>query len=898
MIPFKLNKLSILVSAVSGTFILASSPIHAAQSDKVQQEMEAITVTGYRSNLVRSKELKKNAIGSQDSILAEDIGEFPDANLAESLQRVPGVSISRDSGEGRQISLRGLGPNFTRTRLNGMEALFTSDSGIDQRGGASRSRDFDFSIFASELFNRVDVYKSYDASLDEGGIAGTVDLHTAKPFDNSEEGLQGTVSVKGIYNDRTEHSDPRFAGLLSNTWGNFGALVSVAYSEVDTIEEGYHVWSWKQASFGDDNVADSVDGDIKNRLVNATGNDRVFVSRANNIASWANTRKRTGITAALQWQPSDAMSFDLDILYGKLSNDRIENQLSTAGTNAFTGDVTANQLLVDAAIEGDDLVYASFEGLDLRTESKVSFGETDFHQISLSGNFELTDKLYMTTMFGLSKSTFEQPINDKVFSESVDHAFSVDWRNAKYGQNTYDFDITDIDQWALMRTDVREDEISNEYNTYQVDFNYELNDVHSFKFGLQSKNYQSDGFERRDRVDWGNDPNSPEAVFQITSIPTLHDYVIADNQATFERVVATGLISRELNASHNRPGTVYQIEEDTIGVYAQYVWNTEISNFPIRGNLGLRWYETEQTSSGEVNTGSGFEQIEFSKTYSDLLPSLNVVADISDNWLVRFGANRNISRPNLNQLKAAGQVGVADQFISAGNPNLERFVADSFETSFEFYGDSSSLAIALFHKDMESFIVQQSVTLPYEQTGYPLEFLDFDPRVNAQSEFTVSQPINGDSTDVTGLEIAFQMDFDFLPEPFNYLGMLGNVTIADGETILFNEGERISVTPPGLSELSHNFTLYYETPRWGMRVSSSYRDEYITGEGSEQNIVAGYDETTFVDFKSFMNITEQVKITFEATNLTDEVIRQFLDHRTQSYSQSGRNFALGMSYKF
>jgi len=250
-------------------------------------------------------------------------------------------------------------------------------------------------------------------------------------------------------------------------------------------------------------------------------NDRVFVSRANNIASWANTRKRTGITAAFQWQPSDAMSFDLDILYGKLSNDRIENQLSTAGTNAFTGDVTADQLLVDAAIEGDDLVYASFEGLDLRTESKVSFGETDFHQISLSGNFELSDKLYMTTMFGLSKSTFEQPINDKVFSESVDHAFSVDWRNAKYAQNTYDFDITDVDQWALMRTDVREDEISNEYNTYQVDFNYELNDVHSFKFGLQSKNYQSDGFERRDRVDWENNPNSPllmAKLFYLTKV--------------------------------------------------------------------------------------------------------------------------------------------------------------------------------------------------------------------------------------------------------------------------------------------------------------------------------------------------------------------------------------------
>ncbi|MBQ4800339.1 TonB-dependent receptor [Pseudoalteromonas sp. MMG006] len=898
MIPFKLTKLNVLISAVTGTVVLTSNPIQAAQNDEVQQEMEAITVTGYRTNLARSKELKKNATGSQDSILAEDIGEFPDANLAESLQRVPGVSISRDSGEGRQISLRGLGPNFTRTRLNGMEALFTSDSGVDQRGGASRTRDFDFSVFASELFNRVDVYKSYDASLDEGGIAGTVDLHTAKPFDNSEEGLQGAVSVKGIYNDRTQHSDPRFAALLSNTWGDFGALVSVAYSQVDTIEEGYHVWSWRQASFGADNVAPSVDSDIASRLVNATGNDRVFVPRANNIASWANTRKRTGITTAFQWQPSDALSFDLDILYGKLSNDRVENQLSTAGTNAFTGDVTANQLLVDAAIDGDDLVYASFEGLDLRTESKVSYGETDFYQISLGSEFELSDKLTASALIGFSKSDFTQPIHDKVFSEAVDHAFSVDWRNASYGQNTYDFDITNTNEWALMRTDVREDEISNEYTTYQIDFNYELDDIHSFKFGAQSKNYQSDGFERRDRVDWENDPNAPEAVFQITDIPVLHDYAIADNQATFDRVVATSLISRELDASHNRPGTVYQIEEDTLGLYAQYLFNTQLNDLPIRGNIGVRWYETDQTSSGEVNNGSGFEQITFNNTYSDILPSLNVVMDISEQWLVRFGANRNISRPNLDQLKAAGQVGVADQFISAGNPNLERFVADSFETSFEFYGDSSSLAIALFYKDMESFIVQQSVTLPYEQTGYPLEFLDFDPRINAQSEFTVSQPINGDSADVTGLEVAFQMDFDFLPEPFNYLGMLGNVTIADGETILFNEGERISVTPPGLSELSHNFTLYYETPLWGMRLSSSYRDEYITGEGSEQNIVAGYDETTFVDFKSFMNITEQVKVTFEATNLTDEVIRQFLDHRTQSYSQSGRNFALGVSYKF
>jgi len=386
MLPFSFSKLSTCIGIITGTLLLTPISGVAAESEQTKKDdIESITITGFRSTLAKSKLYKRGAVGSQDSILAEDIGEFPDANLAESLQRIPGVSISRDSGEGRQISLRGLGPHFTRTRLNGMEALFTSDSGIDQRGGASRTRDFDFSVFASELFGRVDVLKSYQASLDEGGLAGTVDLYTAKPFDNAEEGLQGALSVKGIHNDRTKNTDPRFAALVSNTWGNFGALVSVAYSEVDTIEEGYHVWSWRQANFGADNVAAaSVDPAIAERLINATGSDRLFISRANNIASWANTRERTGITAAFQWQPSDRMSFDLDVLYGNLSNDRIENQISTAGTNAFTGDVTAKQLLVDAAVDGNDLVFAAFENIDLRTESKVSYGETTFHQVTLT----------------------------------------------------------------------------------------------------------------------------------------------------------------------------------------------------------------------------------------------------------------------------------------------------------------------------------------------------------------------------------------------------------------------------------------------------------------------------------------------------------------------------------
>lgn len=890
----KINKITLAM--FFGLTTLPCATTQASEPSSTVNNIEKIEVKGYRSSLKESAALKKASDNVTESILAEDIANFPDLNLAESLQRISGVTISRDSGEGRQIALRGLGPNFTRTRVNGMEALFTTDSGIDQRGSASRTRNFDFSVFASELFNRIDVHKSYEASLDEGGIAGTVDLHTAQPFDY--DGFKGAITAKAIHNDLADNTGPRFAGLLSNTWGDVGALISAAYSKVDTIERGYHVWSWRQASFGQDNVAASVDDNIANRLINAEGNERVFIPRANNIASWFNERERLGITGSLQWQASPTTLWSLDGLYGKLSNDRIENQISTAGTNAFTGDVTDEQLLVDAAIQGDDLVFASFENLDLRTESKVSYGETDFYQVSLNGEFEVTDNLLSTLMIGRSNSNFDQPIHDKIFAEATGHAFSVDWRNSPYGQNTYDFDISDFDEWMLMRSDVREDNIENSFNIIASDWHYILASGDSIDFGLQFKNYESSGYERRDREDWEDDETAPAAVFQLTTIPILRPYAIANNTATFDLLEATGRISRKLDATFNRPGTVYDIEEETLALYTKYNFNREVGDMVLRGNLGVRWYQTEQTSTGEVNTGEGLDKVVFDNSYDDFLPSLNLALDISDQWVARFSANRNISRPSLNQLRAAGQVGVADTFISSGNPNLERFVADSIDTSLEYYAESLRISVGAFYKDMDSFIVEQSNTMPYSETGYPLSFLDFDPRVDAQTEFTVNQPINGDSAKVQGIEIAFQADLTFLPGALKNMGIATNFTFADGETTLFNEGEAFEVTPPGLSELAYNVTVFYETERWGVRTSLAYRDEYITGEGASQNIVEGFDDTTFLDFKAFYNVSESFQITFEGNNLTDERIRQFQDNRTQSYSTSGRNFIVGASYQF
>ena len=206
-------------------------------------ELDTVVVTGYRASLERAIDIKRGEVGMVDAIVAQDIGKFPDLNLAESLQRIPGVVISRDGGEGRQITVRGLGPDFTRVRLNGLEALSTVGSS-DGQGGSNRGRGFDFNVFASDLFSQLVVRKTASADVDEGSLGATVDLRTARPFDY--DGFTAVTNVQASYNDQAGAATPRFAGLIANSWGDgkFGALLSVAYSERETRDEGSGTVRW------------------------------------------------------------------------------------------------------------------------------------------------------------------------------------------------------------------------------------------------------------------------------------------------------------------------------------------------------------------------------------------------------------------------------------------------------------------------------------------------------------------------------------------------------------------------------------------------------------------------------------------------------------------------------
>src|SRR5262245_34527624 len=239
---------SLLTATAIWSFANGASAQEATSNDASAgaETIEEVVVTGFRASLNKALDAKQEQVAAIDMIVAEDIADFPDLNLAESLQRVPGVVIARDAGEGRQISVRGLGPQFTRVRINGVEAM-SANGGTDAAGGTNRSRSFDFNTFASELFSNITIRKSSAAELEEDSLGATVDLRAARPFDY--DGLTLVGSLQQGYNDLSEDSDPRASFLVSNTFGDgkFGALLSANYTKRNLLDEGSSTVRWMNA---------------------------------------------------------------------------------------------------------------------------------------------------------------------------------------------------------------------------------------------------------------------------------------------------------------------------------------------------------------------------------------------------------------------------------------------------------------------------------------------------------------------------------------------------------------------------------------------------------------------------------------------------------------------------
>lgn len=490
--------------AAGGVVQAQAQETSATDKTAAANETEEVVVTGFRNSLARALDEKRDSAVAIDAILAEDIGKFPDLNLSESIQRVPGVALARDGGEGRQISVRGLGPQFTRVRINGMEAL-TTVGGADSSGGTNRGRSFDFNVFASDLFNSITVQKTADASTEEGSLGATVDLTTARPFDR--EGFVFTTSFQSAYNDLSEKTDPRGAMLISNTWGGgtFGALLSVAYTKRQVLEEGPSTVRWATGNAFAPGFAGPAPSGFTLAQLNAAFHPRFPRMEIYNI-----DQECLGMTGSLQWRPSDSTQLTLDALYADFSTDREEQQLEapsfsvggacTSATTASGACGIAQRTVTAATIDANNnLLAGTFNNVDIAVENRFDQLKTEFSQLTLSGTHDFNDRLTVNAVVGRSVSDHRNPVQTTLrFDQFNVQGYRYDFTVGRVPLLSYgSAQLNNPAAWRLTQVRLRPQTALNTYNTLQFDGKYKFADYLQFSAGYGYKEYYFKTTERR-----------------------------------------------------------------------------------------------------------------------------------------------------------------------------------------------------------------------------------------------------------------------------------------------------------------------------------------------------------------------------------------------------------------
>jgi TonB-dependent receptor len=924
---------------------LAVSPAYAqdaAAADESVASEDEIVVTGFRASLGAALNVKRESVAAVDAIVAEDIAKFPDQNLAESLQRIPGITIQRDGGEGRGITVRGLGSQFTRVRVNGLETVATSTDGAS----ANRDRAFDFNVFASELFSSIVVHKTASAELDEGSLGAVVDLNTGNPL-GGKSGFTAALSAQGSYNDLSEKVGPRVAGLLSwaNDAGTLGFAVSAAYSDQKTLELGNNSVRWAQARF------DSVDGTPCWTAPNAGGTyvpstacnavSLAFHPRIPRYGEIAHDKKRLGITGSIQFAPSDATKISLDGLYSSFKHQRRERWAEVLlRSNERSINVS------DYEIDGDNnLISATLDDAWVRTEHYLRKAKTEFYQVGATWDQDVSDTFRFTLLGGLSKSTASIPLETTiVFDDRDAQDYRYDYSDMKRPLLTFGTSVTNPANFQLAEIRDRPSEVENKFRTVQLRTEWDISDDFTVKAGgvYRRFDFASIAFTR-DTVVCGNggvdrvlgtlacSPSSafgPAAVygFPVNSgladlftlgkagqpTGTTTEWLVANLDATtaftklYDRVAA-------VDAGNNRA-----VREEVKGGYLQFDAKGELGGLRYALNAGVRYVHTDQTSSG-LNSGTA---VTVKRSYEDWLPSVNLALFPHDDIIIRAAVADVMTRPTLGNLTPGGSVDGFNYRINYGNPFLDPFRATSYDLAFEWYfAPQSIFSVALFKKDVASFPVATTASGTFASTGLPLSVIppSSPGSINPEGQlWTITSIGNGEGAKLKGIEVSLQAPFKFLPGFLSNFGGIVNATYVDSDADYTVAGPTINpcVAPNcafgpnipatrngtlfNLSKRAYNGTLYYDDGKFSARASVSYRSRYADANSGTGNVFEGYGSTINVDASVRYAITDNIEISVEGINLTDEYRYRFTDidaDRNYENNHFGRTFLFGARVK-
>lgn len=894
------------------TFLCFSPSILAQETEKQLDDVETIEVRGIRASVTKALSLKRTEVGVSDAISSDDIASFPDENIAESIQRIPGIQIQRSNGRGALISIRGLGPEYASTTLNGQ-----SFASAQFNGG------FRYDIVQSELASEIQVYKTPSASLEEGGLSGAVNIGTAKPL--RFDGRKVLMRAEGIYSGDRDSTTPG-AGItfIDQTLdGKLGYLFNAGYQELDTRYDLMFSQRFSDVDLDGDGSSDySADGIPLERT------DRPRLRRED-----GNT-KRYLFSGAVQYLATDDLELNLTSVFAIDNRELFFQQL----VPLFSGGDPSPQISILGQTDNTiNHVYVE----NLRVEGNHTWQQEDRESYAITGDFDwqATENLNLKGVLHYTSGEYDMIERARIVGIRSDFEVDMDVNNPQFttsGATPFD----DPNSWApenLFRNDLqgRVDVFSTDELAAQLDIEYFLdNDVfHTVKAGVKHRIQTLETNQTRYNANYRDDDiaNAPFARLSDSHVvvsdfsggefPGISvDYVLPN---IVEAVNSFGK-PEEVMDPIATPNAFFEIDRDITTVYAQLDFSTD----KLRGNAGVRYAYTDRTvntldydagimvTDGALITiggGSG-EPSRSNFDYDNVLPSINLAYDLTDDIVLRASAGKVLVRPIIGDSATFSRAVSSDTDgtntfinVSEGSAELPALTANQFDLSAEWYfNDSGALTLAYFKKDVKNQIRSETVC--------PSDFSLADVSVDQASGecldtagniYNINRNrVSNGILKINGYELAYSQAFDFLPAPFNGLGVIANYTSLDAE----NPDELQPLL--GSSETTYNLVGYYENDRFSVRVALNHRSEYNLNDGFKYGIsyapsaseVANpgsrLDARNQIDISLGYEINDHWKASLEGINVNGDYERgrRFESARLQSIATFGATYFLKLRY--
>lgn len=844
----------------------------AGQADVAAEapEDEAIIVTGIRRSLEQAAEIKREAPQVLDVITSEDVGKLPDANVAEALQRVTGVQITRVFGEGQAVSVRGL--QQVRVEVDGRTLLgFSARLSPPENEQLGRSSGLD--SVPSSLFGRLEVRKSPLASQVEGGLGGSVNLVTPKPFDFKKPVV--SARIQGVYSEKSDKLEPTATGLVTTRLANdrIGVLLSAEYQKRTSSIE----------SFERNNFFARTNGGTGTVLVPALLQYETFVV----------DRSRLGFNGSLQFQVTPDFVLTAEGLYSELTTGRRQDflawRLPTSGT------------IVTNATTEEGVIVAGRSNGTLTTAGQLRNEPTESTLYALNGKYD-AGRLKIEGDAYVSKGTIRQTIQIITLQAKALVPGDFDFRagpipSLTLGTAAAPFNAADYNNYNPAGNGVRSNLLVGvlKESAARLDFTYETDGGVTLHAGARYVNLESQSNAFRSQVTPTRTEIEPylsltDGSTFLSGIPGNFPRSFLSTAPTFDYVYNR---AQQAQPDPNNPGGLlpnpardYDLSEKTLAGYLMFSAEGTAFGIPVRVNAGVRLISTDFSVDTLLQTGTAaapiFNPVTDTNDYINVLPSANAVFNVSEDFLVRLSASQTMQRAGIAELAPSIFVNTTNRSATGGNAQLKPPTAVNADISFEYYtGRSSLVSGAIFYKEVSDFIASNTT-------------LGLFPGYESLGIIPYTRPDNVASAKVKGFEVGIQQFFDFLPAPLDGFGIIANYTYSDATD---SNGFPLVAT----SKNSYNLVGLYEKGPFSARIAYNYRDEAVFEftEGRPSFIGA----RSQLDAQMGFDLTDNIAVQFQAQNLFPKKSAT-IEYSVigpvalNSYALSERRYSLALRAKF